>query len=339
MVAACVLTLLIAACGWYAPALGLSALCGIWLPCAAIAACGAGFAARLFALARTPLPYAIPLSGGQAGTPHAPESIPRLVARVLREVCGFASLLRHARATVDPERTPRLGFTPTPWLWAAALLFHYSLLVVMLRHVRLWLDPHPAWIAWLHRLDTPFDTGTPVVYLTGIGLCAALCVLLVRRLGDARLRRISLPADYFALCLLLALTVSGLAMRYVLRVDLTAVTQHMTALFRLAPPPADALNTLDAIFFAHLTLACALLIYAPHSKLIHFAVAVCAPTRAMRCDTGARRHSNPLLHPLPLAGDDSYAAYEARFAARMRTADIPLDRLLDTPAARIAEDA
>ena len=48
----------------------------------------------------------------------------------------------------------------------------------------------------------------------------ALLFLLARRLYDAQVRYISLPADYFALFLLLGVVVSGIFMRYVTKVDL-----------------------------------------------------------------------------------------------------------------------
>ena len=105
--------------------------------------------------------------------------------------------------------------------------------------------------------------------------------------------------------------------------DLGAISLHLTGLFRFAPTSAE---TLEPIFFAHLTLACALLLYAPYSKLIHFALVLLAPTRTLRCDTRARRHVNLWLAPLPPEQTDTYADYEARFAERMRAAGIPLDR-------------
>ena len=45
-------------------------------------------------------------------------------------------------------------------------------------------------------------------------LCAALAYLLSRRLLNAQVRYISLFSDYFALCLLLGLAVTGILMRY-----------------------------------------------------------------------------------------------------------------------------
>ena len=335
--AACAVTL-IAACGWCGSLLGLSWLFGVWLPYAALLIGVLGLGRRLLRWARTPVPFAIPVSGGQiAASPlDTPTSRSGVAGRLALETLSFRSLLRNTRTTMPDTPLPRLAVASSVWLWLAGLLLHYSLLVVLLRHLRLWLEPVPGWVVWLARLDAWLEVGTPIVCLSGPTLILALLFLLTRRLLP-RLRLISLPSDFFPLFLLLALAASGLLMRHALRVDLTRIKLHALSLARFTPGATTDPGTLEPIVLLHLTLACALLITLPCSKLIHVGAVFFSPSRNLRCDTRAFRHKNPWQEPLSNGTFRSYEHYEAAFAPQMRASGLPLEN--DRPGASEKGDA
>ena len=163
-------------------------------------------------------------AGSRAPGP-APASSPGWRSRCCSS--GRCSATREARSRPSPSRrarrlgageavpgAARLVYGEQKWLWLAALAFHWSFLVVLLRHLRFFIEPTPAWWASSPAIDGFFQVGAPVLYVTDIVLLAALGYLLVRRLSDPQVRYISLFPDYFALFLLLGLVVTGVLMRY-----------------------------------------------------------------------------------------------------------------------------
>ena len=60
------------------------------------------------------------------------------------EIVLFRSLWRNTKAEVHDG--PKLTYESSKWLWLFGILFHYSFLVIVLRHMRLFLDPVPGFI-------------------------------------------------------------------------------------------------------------------------------------------------------------------------------------------------
>lgn len=139
--------------------------------------------------------------------------------------------------------------------WLAILLFHGSLLLVMLRHLRYFVDPLPSWLTALQGPGVAAGYVLPAVVLFLIG----------RRLYVPALICTSTWADFFALLLLLSISLTGLATRLLFRVDVTAVKDLGLGLWRLEalPPPRPGL------FLYHFILVLVLLLYFPFSKLTH----------------------------------------------------------------------
>ena len=132
----------------------------------------------------------------------------------------FRSLFRNTKASLAPGQTagPAVG----PALWLGALAFHWSFLVIFLRHLRSSSSrPRPSSRA-LERVDELFQVAVPSLFLTDVVLVAALLYLLGRRCSTRMVRYISLASDYLALYLLLGVALSGIVMRYVTKVDLVA---------------------------------------------------------------------------------------------------------------------
>ena len=158
------------------------------------------------------------------------------------------------------------------------------------------------------------------VYLTDAFILAGLAFLLLRRVCTEKLRYISLPADYFALFLLIAIAGSGICMRYISKVDINQVKEVIMGLATLQPVDPSGIGSM---FFIHVTLVSALLIYFPFSKLMHMGGVFMSPTRNMKCNTREERHVNPWNPPKSY---HTYAEYEDDFRDAMVEAGIPVEK-------------
>jgi len=133
----------------------------------------------------------------------------------------------------------------------------------------------------------------------------------------------SLPADYFALFLLLGIAVSGGLLRYTsLRTDIVGVKDLVSGLWNFSPV---ALEGAHGMFYVHLFLVCVLLAYFPFSKLMHAGGIFFSPTRNLPNDNRARRHVNPWADEIPQT-THTYAEWEEEFADVMKAADMKLDK-------------
>jgi nitrate reductase gamma subunit len=304
---------------------GGQALLGIVLPYLAVAVFLVGIAARVIGWARAPVPFRIPTTCGQqrslpwikSSRLDNPSTGLGTTLRMLLEVLTFRSLFRNTRAEL--KEGGRLVYSSDKWLWAAALAFHYSFLVVLLRHYRFFASPVPALVTWLQGLDGFFQIGVPEWYVTDVLFVAAVGYLLFRRLADARLRYVSLPADYFPLALLLGIGFSGVLIRYFSKVDVEAVKNLAMSLVTFHPMLPKGIGSL---FYVHLFLVTVLFTYFPFSKLVHMAGVFLSPTRNLANNNRMRRHINP-WNP-PIVGH-TYAEWEHDFHDKLVTAGIPLD--------------
>lgn len=300
-------------------------LLGVVVPYLAATTFLAGVVARVVGWSRSPVPFRIPTTcGQQRSLPwiaqariENPSTTAGVIARVGLEVLAFRSLFRNTRVRLHDGE---LSYPSTKWLWAAALAFHYAMLVVVLRHLRLFLEPVPAFVLALGRVDGFLLVGVPTVQATTALLLAALAFLLVRRLATPPLRYVSLAADYFPLVLLLAIGGTGAWLRHVEKIDVPAAKALVMSLVHLRPSPAPGLG---AAFYAHLLLVSTLLAYFPFSKLVHMAGVFLSPTRNLAADGRARRHVNPWNGPVAV---HTYEEYEDEFRDRMREAGLPLER-------------
>ncbi len=211
-----------------------------------------GLALKIRSYLRTPAPLLIP-------TTPAPTSGAGVVLRMTREVVFFESLFKSSK-----------------WTWIFGWMFHGALLLVLLRHVRYFQQP-----VW-----------TPIVFVqffgtyAGFAMVAGLAGLWARRFLVDRVRYISTPSDHLHLALLLAIALSGLAMRFVAHTDIVAVKVFMLGLLRLSVQPLPA----DPLLLLHLTLVALLLIVFPISKLLHAPGLFFSPTRYQVDNPREARH-------------------------------------------------
>ena len=214
-----------------------------------------GLAYRINKYARTPAPLKIP-------TTPAPTTTSGVVMRMGREVVFFQSLFKSSK-----------------WTWLFGWIFHFSLLLELLRHLRYVLNPLPTWVV----LIQPFGK------YAAFGMIFGLAGLWARRVFVDRVRYISAPSDHLMLALLMAIALSGLTMTYVVHTDIISLKEFILGLiyFDWQPLPPDP------ALLIHLGLVAALMIVFPISKLLHAPGVFFSPTRNQVDNPRERRHLAP----------------------------------------------
>jgi len=316
-------------------ALDLRVLFGIVVPYLAVATFFVGIVVRVLDWARSPVPFRIPTTAGQQWSlpwikPNRidnPKGTGGVVMRMIFEVLLFRSLFRNTR--LEFRGGPKISYEWEKWLWLGALVFHYSFLVVFVRHFRFFIEPVPVFVTLLEKLDgflqmgiLPVNgLGVPSVYLTDMLLMLALTYLFLRRIYIPQMRYLSLPADYFPLFLILTLGLTGILMRYLIRVDVTAVKELAIGLVTFSPKAPEGIGV---IFYIHLFMLSVLIAYFPFSKLMHLAGIFLSPSRNLSNNSRFVRHINPWNYPVKV---HTYEEYEEEFRDKMVEAELPVEKM------------
>lgn len=324
--------LIILVLSWVGALIGLQYFLGVILPMIALCVFIGGFVWRVVHWAKSPVPFAIPTTGGQEKSLSwikparldSPTTTAGLIGRMALEVFAFRSLFRNTEAKrVDVNGTPRITYYSSKWLWLFAILFHYSMLVIVIRHARFIFEPVPLIINIVEFADGIMQMGTPRFFLSDALVIAGLGFLLVRRMTSEKVRYVSLPADYFALFLLIAVCGTGICMRYIDKVDIAMVKVVLMGLVTFTPPTMAELSQIGPMFYIHVTFVSVLMLYFPFSKLMHMGGIFLSPTRNMKVNTREVRHVNPWNPPKKF---HTYAAYEDDFRDLMVEAGLPVDK-------------
>ncbi len=299
---------------------------GVVIPYLAILVFLLGFVLKIIRWAKAPVPFKITTTcGQQKSLPwikysplEAPSTKTGVWIRMALEVLFFRSLFRNTKAEL--REGPKLVYGSAKWLWLGGLVFHYSFLVIVIRHFKLFVEPTPFFVPIVESLDGFFQVGLPVFFLTDAGILAGLTFLFLRRVFDNKVRCISLASDYFPLLLIGAIATTGVLMRYFTKIDLVSVKELAVGLFSLHPVVPEGIS---AMFYIHLFLVCCLLCYFPFSKLMHFGGVFMSPTRNMANNNRAVRHVNPWNYPVKT---HTYAEWEEEFHDVMKNAGMTLDK-------------
>ena len=308
-------------------ALHLQVVFGILIPYLAVAVFIGGFIYRILDWGRSPVPFPIATTGGQQKSfpwiKHSyfdnPSSKAGVVGRMALEVLTFRSLFRNTK--FEKKEGDKFSYEWEKWLWLFALAFHASFAVVIIRHLRFFTEPVLAPVQVLEKLDSFFQVGLPVVFISGVVLLAATTALFARRVYIPSMRYISLSSDYFPLFLIGGIAISGLLMRYFAKTDIVAVKEIAMGLVTFRPTMAAGV---DPIFYVHLFLVSVLLAYFPFSKLMHLGGIFMSPTRNLQGNSRAFRHENPWNYPVKI---HTYAAYEDDFREKMVEAGLPVEKM------------
>lgn len=313
-------------------ATGLEAFFGITVPYVAGIIFIVGVVYRVMEWAKSPVPFRIPTTAGQEKSLpwikqnkiDNPSTTIGVILRMLLEVLLFRSLLRNTRfASTDGAKA---SYATELWLWIGALAFHWSLLVVLLRHFRFFLEPVPFSIQLLEKMDGFFQVGMPgagmlpAVFGTGIVLLAAVTYLFLRRILIAKVRYISLAADFFPLFLIIGVAVSGILMRYYIKADVVGIKALAMGVVTFHPIIPKGISP---VFYVHLFLVSVLVAYIPFSKLMHMGGVFLSPTRNLANNSRMKRHVNPWNYPVKV---HTYDEYEEEFREKMIEAGIPVEK-------------
>ncbi|NOX26437.1 MAG: menaquinol oxidoreductase [Deltaproteobacteria bacterium] len=306
---------------------GLESLFGIVIPYLAITIFIVGFIRKVVYWAKSPVPFRIPTTCGQANSLpwikqnkiECPSTTSGVLKRMFLEVVLFRSLFRNTQA--DIYDGPKLRYGSSKYLWLFALMFHYSFLVIIMRHMRLFTDPMPFFVPILDFFDGFLQIGTPPLYISDLIILLGLLLLFSRRIFLPKIKYMSLPADYFPLFLIFAIASTGCTMRFWDRVDVVNIKHLAVGLASFHPVIIGKLNPL---FYVHIFLVSTLLAYFPFSKLMHMGGIFMSPTRNLANNSRMVRHINPWNDPA--LKPHSYADYEDEFREVMVEANLPVDK-------------
>jgi nitrate reductase gamma subunit len=211
-----------------------------------------GLAYRIRKYIKTPAPLKIP-------TTPAPTTRSGVAFRLFKEITIFESL-----------------FKSNKWIWLFGWLFHFGLLLVLLRHLRYFTDPVWWWVALLQ----PFGKYASIAMLLGLG------GLLLRRIVVDRVRYISAPSDYLMLLLIIGIGATGALMTFVTHTDIITLKSYLLGLmvFDIRTMPTDT------ILVIHLSLVILLMAIFPISKLLHAPGVFFSPTRNQVDNPREKRH-------------------------------------------------
>lgn len=304
---------------------GLYSLFGVAIPYAAFVIFVGGVIYRVVKWAKVPVPFRIPTTCGQqkslpwikADNLENPYNTFGVIGRMALEILLFRSLWRNNKLALIAGRPVYGG---AKWLWLAGLAFHWSFLVVGLRHLRFFSEPVLSWVNFLAGLDGLFEIGIPTVYLTNVFFLVSVTYLFLRRVVIPHLRYLSLPADYFPLLLILSIGLTGFLMRHVYKVDLFRVKELTLGWIHFRPQVPEGIGF---IFYLHLFLVSVLMAYFPVSKLVHMGGVFLSPTRNLANDSRMKRHINPWNYPVKV---HPYEEYENEFREKMKAAGIPIEK-------------
>ena len=305
---------------------GLYFLFGVVVPYAAIATFVIGFIYRVLKWAGSPVPFCIPSTcGQQKSLPwikqaklENPSGTLGVIGRMALEVFFFRSLFRNLKTQMKDGG--KLVYGEAKWLWLAGLAFHWSFLIILVRHLRFFIGQVPFPIKMVEVLDSFLQIGVPLLYITDAVILAAVTYLFLRRVLIPQMRYISLPADYFPLFLILGVVASGILMRYFLKVNIVGVKMLAMSLVSFSPSVPEGIGV---IFYIHLFLISTLFAYFPFSKLMHMGGVFLSPTRNMANDSRMKRHINPWNYPVHV---HTYEEYENDFREKMKEAGIPVEK-------------
>lgn len=305
--------------------LNLQVLFGVIIPYAAILLFIIGFVRKVIKWGRSPVPFRIPTTCGQQKSlpwiRHSklenPSGAAGVIGRMILEVFLFRSLFRNLKSELHGGT---VTYGSNKWLWLGGLAFHVSFFVVLVRHLRFFMERVPGFVNQIDALDGFMQVGVPHLLLSGVALVAAGTYLFLRRVFNPQARYISLAADYFALFLIVGIGLTGIIMRYITKVDVVRVKELTMGLVSMQMSVPDGIGT---VFFIHLFLISVLLVYFPFSKLMHLGGVFLSPTRNLANNSRAVRHVNPWNYPVKV---HTYEEYEEEFREKMKSAGIPVEK-------------
>jgi nitrate reductase gamma subunit len=302
---------------------------GIFIPFLAAITFVAGFIYRVVDWARSPVPFRIPTTCGQqkslpwikSAPIENPTTTVGVIVRMFLEIVFFRSLFRNTKQEL--KEGDKLSYEWEIWLWVGSLAFHWAFLTVVFRHLRFFLEPVPACVQIVEKLDGFLQVALPGLLLSGVVLLAAVTFLFLRRILIPQVRYISLASDFFPLFLIMGIAFTGILMRYFTKVNIVGIKELAMGLvtFHFNIPEG-----VGGLFYVHIFFVSILLAYFPFSKLMHLGGIFMSPTRNLTTNSRMKRHINPWNYPVKV---HSYEAYEDEFREKMTEIGLPVDKMVE----------
>jgi nitrate reductase gamma subunit len=284
-----------------------------------------GFIYRMIKWARSPVPFCIPTTCGQEKSlpwiknnpVENPSGFWGVLGRMAQEIFLFRSLFRNTKTQLIDGR-PVYG--SAKWLWFFGLMFHGSLLIIILRHLRFFTEPIIPCVNALSALDGFLEIGVPALYVSDVALLTGLTFLFLRRVIIPQVRYISFLTDYFSVLLIASVAITGILMRHFFPVDLNEIKTLAMGWISFSPVAPKAAGI---VLYFHLCFVFILMAWFPFSKLMHMGGIFLSPTRNLANTSRIRQHINPWNAPVKV---HTYAEYEDEFRDKMKTAGLPVEK-------------
>ncbi len=200
-----------------------------------------GMTYRLRIWVKTPQPGALTLF-------PAPDGKAATFVSVIRESLLFPSLFRGNR-----------------FLWLSAWVFHVTLALIFVGHIRVFTDFPALWSALGINADSMSAWSGGIA---GVIIMVCAVFLIMRRLTILRVRQISNLSDFMTLLLVLGILATGNMMRFAEHFDLELTRAYFSQLITFSVVAATLPQS--AMFSLHILLAQALIMLLPFSKIMHF---------------------------------------------------------------------
>lgn len=202
----------------------------------------AGLVWRVLSWLKVPVPFQLTMF-------PAPQTTAGRIMTVGKQLSLFTSLYKSDR---------------TLWFWA--WIMHVSLAMVIVGHIVGigYLTQQFCLIGFSPTASTALSIALGTI--SGLALLISLVVLFYRRTAIPEVKRLSDPADYFDLLLILTIVITGMHMRLPsVHCDLESIRAYIVGLLTFNPIPIPE----NSIFIAHFFFVNILLMYFPFSKLVH----------------------------------------------------------------------
>jgi nitrate reductase gamma subunit len=152
-------------------------------------------------------------------------------------------------------------------LWSASWIFHATLALVLVGHVRVFTGFADSILLAVGMTKASIDKMSSTSGgAAGVILLASAILLLARRFALTRVREISGAGDFVALLLILGIIATGDLLRFGPHFDLAQTREWALSLLSFSP----VVPRNNPTFLVHAFLALLLIAYIPFSKVLHF---------------------------------------------------------------------
>lgn len=188
-------------------------------------------------------------------------------------LCVVGCIYRY-RATGFKFSSLSSQFLDSDKLFFGSMLFHWSVLVVFVGHLLAFL--FPGWALSLNSNPANLVVYEMLGFTFGLGTLLGLVWLFIRRIGNARVQRVTNRMDILIELLIIAQVALGCWIAYGFRWGsswfASDLSPYLWSILKLDPQIA-AVDGMPSAVIIHIVLAFVILALIPFTRLVHFLVA------------------------------------------------------------------